>query len=108
MPRVKLIISIIIFSFLLSVTSVIKNKTRLIEKKIYKIDKKIAHIEKDLSETELDYSYLSSPKNLSKRIKELSLIDYVPMEYSRIYLNLNDFVESKKKITELQNEKKKK
>ena len=109
MPKIKLIISICIFSTLLVVTSVIKNETRIIEKKIYTINKNIFNIEKDLLETELDYSYLSSPNNLSKKIKDLALIDYLPMDFSRIYLNYRDFESSQKKISTLQiNDKKKK
>ena len=69
MPKIKLIISIAIFSILLSITSAIKNQTRIIEKSIFKIDRKIANIKKDLYETELDYFYLSSPNNLSKKNK---------------------------------------
>jgi hypothetical protein len=90
-----------VFSFLLTITSIIKNQTRIIEKNIYKIDRKILVLKKDLSETELDYFYLSSPNNLSNRTKDLALIDYVPMDFSRIYLNYNDFLDSKKKITNL-------
>ena len=64
MPKIKLIVSLFIFSILLGTTSTIKNQTRIIEKNIYKIDRRILAIEKDLHETELDYSYLSSPKIL--------------------------------------------
>tara|TARA_X000000368_G_scaffold415217_1_gene406530 strand:- start:54 stop:392 length:339 start_codon:yes stop_codon:yes gene_type:complete len=99
MPKIKLIILIFIFSILLGVTSVIKNQTRIIEKNIYKIDRQIATLEKDLHETELDYSYLSSPNNLSKKIKDLAFIEYTPMDFSRIYLNYRDFTDSKNKIT---------
>jgi len=108
MPKIKLIISICIFSILLGITSAIKNQTRIIEKSVYKIDRKIAAIEKDLYETELDYSYLSSPNNLSKKIKNLAFIDYMPMDFSRIYLNYRDFIDSQKKITilKINNEKK--
>ena len=108
MSKINLIISIFIFSILLGITSAIKNKTRIIEKSIYKIDRKIAAIEKDLHETELDYSYLSSPNNLSKKIKDLAFIDYMPMDFSRIYLNYRDFMDSQQKITilKINNEKK--
>ena len=92
----------------MSITSAIKNKTRIIEKSIYKIDSRIAAIEKDLHETELDYFYLSSPNNLSKKIKDLGDVEYMPMDFSRIYLNYKDFVDSQKKITifKTNNEKK--
>ena len=109
MPKIKLIISIGIFSILLSIASAIKNQTRIIEKSIYKIDRKIATIEKDLYETELDYSYLSSPNNLSVKIKDLAFIEYVPMDFSRIYLNYRNFIDAQKKITilKMNHEKKK-
>ena len=108
MFKIKLIISICILSILLGVTSAIKNQTRIIEKSIYKIDRKIVTIEKDLHETELDYSYLSSPNNLSKKIQDLGFIDYMPMDFSRIYLDYRDFMDSQKKITilKMNNEKK--
>ena len=105
MPKIKLIISVCIFSILLVLTSAIKNQTRVIEKKIYKIDKRISAIKKDLHETQLDYFYLSSPNKLSKRIKEFAHINYTPMDLSRIYLNYNDFVDSKKKLTTLKKDK---
>jgi hypothetical protein len=108
MPKIKLVISICIFSILLSITSAIKNQTRIIEKSIYKIDRKIAVIEKDLHETQLDYFYVSSPGYLSKKIKQLAFIEYVPMDFSRIYFNYRDFKDSQKKITilKIDNEKK--
>jgi hypothetical protein len=109
MPRIKLIVSIVIFSILLSVTSVFKTQTRVIEKKIYKSERKIQTIEKDLYETELDYFYHSSPSNLAKKVEELALIEYSPVDFSRIYLNYVDFTNAQKKITILKekNEKKK-
>ena len=109
MPKTNLFISICIFSILLGITSTIKNQTRTIEKNIYKLDRKIAIIEKDLYETELDYFYLSSLNNLSKKIKNLAFVEYIPMDFSRIYLNYNDFTDVQKKITilEMKDEKKK-
>ena len=94
MSKINLIISIFIFSILLGITSAIKNKTRIIEKSIYKIDIKIANIEKDLHETQLDYFYVSSPGYLSKKIKQLAFIEYMPIDFSRIYLNYTDFTDS--------------
>ena len=92
----------------MGVTSAIKNQTRIIEKNILRIDGKIALIEKDLHETELDYFYLSSPNNLSKRTKNLALVEYVPMDFSKIYLSLKDFTESKNRTTlRIKNETKK-
>ena len=99
MFKKKIIISTTIFLIFLIITSVIKNKTRIIEKKIYKTDRIISIIKKDLHETELDYSYLSSPNNLAAKIKELAIIEYVPMDFSRIYLNYRHFTDYQKKIT---------
>ena len=101
MFRIKLIISIFIFSILLGVTSTIKNKTRIIEKEINKLDKKIEILKKDLHETQLDYFYVSSPRYLSKKIKQLAFIDYTPMDFSRIYLSYQDFSDYQKQITNL-------
>ena len=108
MSKVKFISLFLIFSILLGVTSLVKNKTRIIEKKIYKADRRIIIIEKDLHETELDYFYLSSPKSLSAKIDNFSYIEYLPMDFSRIYLSYKNFVDSQKKISTLkpQNEEK--
>ncbi len=108
MFNLKFILSISIFSLLLTLTSVIKNQTRIIEKEIKIYYQEIAELKKDLYESELDYAYVSSPKNISKKIKSFSQVNYVPMDYSRIYLNYNDFIQSQRKISILktQNEKK--
>ncbi len=78
------------------------------KKKIYKIDKKIISIKKDLHETQLDFFYVSSPGYISNKIKKLDLIDYFPMDFSKIYLNYKDFTESKRKITVLKKDYEKK
>ena len=108
MSRFKLTSLFFIFSILLGATSLVKNKTRILEKKIYKTDRRIATVEKDLHETELDFFYLSSPKNLSTKIDHFSSIKYIPMDFSRIYLNYTNFADPRKKISILktQNEKK--
>ena len=108
MPKFKIIISICIFSVLLGITSIIKTQTRIVEKQIYKIDRKLGAIKKDLHETQLDYSYLSSPNYLSKKILELSIIEYSPMDFSRIYLSYLDFSNAKNKLTILKKENEKK
>ena len=108
MPKLKIIVSICIFSFLLVITSFIKTKTRIIEKKIKKKKKKIAFLKKDLHEVQLDYSYLSSPGHLSKKITDLGFIEYFPVDFSKIYLSYSDFSDAQKKITifDKNNEKK--
>ena len=102
MPKLNLFISIGIFAILLSVTSAIKNQTRIIEKDVFKINKRIAALEKDLNETQLDFYYLSSPKNLSKRLQNLDLVDYTPMDFSKIYLSYDEFINFQNKISILQ------
>ena len=61
MFRVKILISVVIFSSLLILTSFIKNQTRIIEKKIFNISKTVNSKENDLSESQLDFFYLTSP-----------------------------------------------
>ncbi len=103
MLKYNFYISIIIFSIMLSVTSLIKNKTRLIEKEIYKINKKISLDKRDLNETQLDFFYLSSPEYLSKKILDIGIIEYKPMEFSKIYLSIENFNENKNKLSKLKN-----
>ncbi len=107
MLKIKIFLSVFIISILLGVTSLVKTQTRLLEKKIEKAEIKIAILEKDLHEIELDYSYLSSPQNLSNKIKDLAVIDYVPFDYSRIFLNYEDFILVHKKLSNLKKNEKK-
>ena len=84
---------------MLFLTSIIKNKTRIIEKDIFKIENNIADIEKNLHESQLDYYYLTSPKLIKSKLEFLSDVNYVPMEFSKIYLNFNHFLKNQKNIT---------
>lgn len=108
MHKIKVILTIFSFAMLLGATSIIKTQTRIIEKEITKLELNIINIKKNLHETQLDFFYLSSPSQLQKRINELSLVEYLPMDYSRIYLNYNDFLDFHNKTTKnnLKNEKK--
>ena len=99
MPSSKLIISIVVFSFLLFFTSIIKNKTRVIEKNITFYQKKISYLEKELYESQLDFYYLTSPKILQEKLSFLTNDEYSYMNISKIYLDLNDFFEDQKKIS---------
>ena len=62
--------SVITFSILLIVTSIIKNQTRETEKKILNLSKIIKTKEKDLNESQLDFIYLSSPLIIHNKIKD--------------------------------------
>ena len=98
MLRIKLFLSIIVFSFLLIFTSFIKNQTRDIEKKINKISKTINFKEKDLNESELDFSYLTSPSIIEKKLEHVDNKEYFPMEHSKIFLSMSDFININNKV----------
>ena len=68
MFKIKILISITIFSSLLVFTSMIKNQTREIEKKIFNLSKLNIFKEKDLKESQLDFSYLTSPSMIEKKL----------------------------------------
>ena len=68
----KFLTTILIFSFLLFCTSIVKNKTRVIEKNILNHKTNISNMEKELHESFLDFNYLSSPAQLTKQIEFLS------------------------------------
>ena len=110
MFRIKILISVLVFSILLTLTSFIKNQTRITEKKISNISKIINLKETDYNETQLDFFYLSSPSIIEKKIKHLDSGQYVPMEYSKIFLSISNFIELQNKVVIQggQNDKKKK
>ena len=96
--KIKILFSIIIFSFFLIVISIIKNQTREIEKKINNISMKINQKEKDLNELQLDFEYLTSPSNIEQRIELLDSYEYYPMDYSNIFLSISHFLNLEKKL----------
>ena len=110
MFKIKIFTSIIIFSILLIVTSIIKNQTRETEKKIQNLSKIIKSKEKDLNESQLDFTYLSSPSIIYDKIKLIDNEKYVTMEYSKIFLSMSSFLDLQNKlvIQRNQNEIKKK
>ena len=108
MFRIKILISITIFSSLLVFTSIVKNQTREIEKKIFNISKVNNLKNKDLNESQLDFSYLTSPSMIETKVKELNFIEYFPMEHSRIFLDISSFTDLKKKFVNKDNHNEKK
>tara|TARA_B100001057_G_C22590417_1_gene848750 strand:+ start:435 stop:770 length:336 start_codon:yes stop_codon:yes gene_type:complete len=107
MNNKKLFFSLSIFLVLMIVTSVLKNKTRLIEKNIQFYESNISDLKSNLYESQLDYFYLSSPRNIMKKIINHSENDYETMAYSRIYLSLDQFlIEKEKTAQSLLNEEK--
>ena len=109
MFRFKIVISIIIFSLFLVGTSTIKNETREIEKKIYNLSKIIFYTEKDIHESQLDYSYLTSPDIIEKKIYHLDNAKYLPMDFSKIFLSMSNFLNLNNQYAnqEIRNEEKK-
>ncbi len=103
MIRIKILLSIIIFSLSLFGTSIIKNETREIEKKILNINKTINVKSIDLMESELDFSYLTSPSMIEFLISQTNK-EYIPMKHSKIFLKMNDFLNLESKIV-FQNDK---
>lgn len=97
MFKIKILFSIIIFSFLLFGTSIIKNETREIEKKIISLNNENNSKIKDLVESQLDFSYLTSPSMIEALISQTD-DKYIPMQYSKIFLNIKDFLDLENKI----------
>ena len=101
MLRTKFIISSIIFITFLIITSAVKNETRILEKKISNLSNDILLIKKDINETQLDFYYLSSPKEVEKKLNIIGFNDYSPISNSKIFLNISDFTKTNNKISNL-------
>ena len=102
MYKTKFIISILIFVAFLIITSTIKNETRILEKKIKNLNTRVLLSEKNLNEAQLDFYYLSSPKEIEKRLYTIGFDNYRPIDYSRIFLDISDFININK-ISNLNN-----
>ena len=98
MFKSKIIISTIIFLFFLIITSIIKNQTRILEKELYKLNKKISFQARDINESQLDFYFLSSPAQIEKKIEILGQNYYLPIKSSKVFLNLTNFIDMKKKV----------
>ncbi len=108
----KTFYTILIFSILMIITSIIKTKTRIIEKKISKLEQNLFIQKKNLHEIQIDFYYLSSPKSIIKKLENFDNVQYSPMKHSNIYLSFDDYVIKKtnsnlsKKINEKKIQKK--
>ena len=98
MFKFKLFISLAIFSFLLVLTSFVKNQTREIEKKIYSKHKTINIKEKDFNESQLDFYYLTSPLVLEDKIKTFLDTEYSHINHSKIFLDISAFLNLQNKL----------
>ena len=99
MFKIKIFISIAIFISLSIVTSIVKNKTRIIEKQISSLSVKISFLEKNINEAQLDFYYLTSPKELEKKISVIGFDNYQPISHSKIFFDISDFTNIQNKIS---------
>jgi len=98
MFKLKVFVSTVFFSILLITTSIIKNETRENERKINKISKDIILKEKDLHESQMEFSYLTSPSEIEKKIQLLDYNNYNSMEFSQIFLSIQNFLNLQNKF----------
>jgi len=96
----KIIIILIYISFFITIP-IIKNKSRLIEKKIQTYESKIFFLKKNLLEASLEFQYLTSPAVLSHKIEKNLDQKYDSLDFSQIYLNIEDFISEQKKTTKI-------
>ena len=101
MFNTKFLISTFIFISFLVITSAIKNKTRIIEKQISNLNLKILSKQKDINETQLDFYYLSSPKEIEKKLHLIGFNNYKPIKHSNIYFDITEFYKIHNKISNL-------
>jgi hypothetical protein len=93
----KLIIILIYISFFIAIP-IIKNESRLIEKKIKDYESEIFLLENNLLEANLEFQYLSSPAVLSNKVEKNLDQKYISLNFSQIYLNIEDFTSEQKTI----------
>ena len=99
----KLFFSLVVFTFFLIITSLVKNQSRIMEKKIKVLNSNIVAKEKNISESEMEYSYLSSPNEIEKKFNSKELEKFEPIKHSNIFYNLHDFYTFEKKLSNLIN-----
>ena len=94
-----LIFSLSVFLILMIFTSIIKNNTRNIEKNIEKLNTEIFKLNKELFNAEMDFIYLSSPDKLEKKISTFNQKRYSTLDFSRIFLSTEEFINFSSKQT---------
>ena len=109
MFKTKIIITTTLIITFLILTSIVKNKTRVLEKQIINLNSSIALKEKNINEAQLDFNYLTSPAEIEKWIVKISFEDYQPIKFSKIFLNIDEFINIETQQSNLKNlnEKKK-
>ena len=63
-----------------------------LKKKINVLTKAYAQKERNFNEVQLDYYYLTSPSMIEKKIEHLGIKKYIHMEYSNIFLSIENFI----------------
>ena len=99
----KLFFSLVVFTFFLIITSLVKNQSRIMEKQIKGLNNNILTKEKNISEAELEFSYLSSPNEIEKKFKSRDLEKFEPIKNSNIFYDIHDFNILEKKLSNLIN-----
>ena len=99
----KLFFSLVVFTFFLIITSLVKNQSRIMEKQIKGLNINILAKEKNISEAELEFSYLSSPNEIEKKFKSRDLEKFEPIKNSNIFYDIHDFNIVEKKLSNLIN-----
>ena len=97
----KLFFSLAVFTFLLIITSLVKNQSRIIEKQIKGLNINNIAKEKNISEAEMEFSYLSSPNEIEKKFNSGDLEKFEPIKYSNIFYDIHDFNTLEKKLSNL-------
>ena len=95
----KLFFSLFVFTFLLILTSFIKNQSRILEKQIKSLNSNIIAKEKNISEAEMEFSYLSSPNEIEKKLNNRDLEKFEPIKHSNIFYDIHDFNLLEKKLS---------
>ena len=72
-------------------------KLERLKKKIITLNNNYNLKIKDLVESQLDFSYLTSPSMIETLISQTDE-QYIPMQYSKIFLNMKDFLDLENKI----------
>ena len=103
MFNLKLFFSLAVFTFLLIITSLVKNQTRITEKLIKVLNSNIAAKEKNISESEMEFSYLSSPKEIEKKLNSKDLEKFEPIKHTNIFYDIHEFNMLEKKLSNLIN-----
>ena len=85
MFKLKFIISILVFSSLLIITSIIKNQSRILEKQLFNLKSEV-NSKENLSETQLEFYYLTSPSELEKKINFCKFNELKPIDHSKIFI----------------------